>query len=125
MRAPKRQRASRTRTERGGSRRGFTLVEVLIALALFAMGSTALMGLSLKNLHSAKLARTEIILALIQKDVASKNQLAAFQSDLKNADGSPLMYTFAQDFAPPVDNSENFDRKQWLVGHDGSDATGK
>lgn len=118
MRASKRQRASQTRTARGGSRRGFTLVEVLIALALFAMGASALMGLYLKNLHSAKLARTEIILALIQKDVASKNQLAAFQSDLP----APR-YTFAQDFAKP-EPDQNFNRDQWLVGHDGSDSSG-
>ena len=65
----------------GQGRRGFTLVEVLLALGLFAIGSSALIALFLRNLYSAKLAREEVVLALISKDVATKNQLAAFTAN--------------------------------------------
>ena len=43
-------------------RGGFTLIEVLIALGLFAVGAASILGLFLKNLQSAKLAREEVVL---------------------------------------------------------------
>lgn len=65
------------RTGRPG-RGGFTLIEILIALGLFAIGASALMALYLQNLNTAKLAREEIILAMLFKDIATKNQLSAY-----------------------------------------------
>lgn len=86
-----------------GGRRGFTLIEVLIALGLFAIGASALLSLFAKNLATAELAREEIILAMITKDVTAKNQLAAFTA------GTAGLKTFgdAVQFSPV---------NQWLVG---------
>ena len=84
-----------------GDRRGFTLIEILIALGLFTIGSAALMSLYIKNLNTAKLAREEIILAMVNKDVTAKNQISAFTAKAAGIPGD-FAYAFGVD--------------QWLVG---------
>jgi prepilin-type N-terminal cleavage/methylation domain-containing protein len=67
--------------DRAGLRRkknGFTLIEVLFALGILAVGGTSLIALFAHNLREAKRAREEIIINVIQRDVSVRNQLAAF-----------------------------------------------
>lgn len=93
-----------SRRRLGGGRRGFTLIEILIALGLFAIGSAALLALFIQNLNTAKLAREEIILAMMYKDIATKNQLAAFTANSR----------YGRKFPAPDDMAG---ADPWLVGH--------
>ena len=57
----------------GRSARGFTLIEVLIALGIFLGAMMAILGLYFQNLRLARMAREEIILSMIQRDVMARN----------------------------------------------------
>jgi prepilin-type N-terminal cleavage/methylation domain-containing protein len=57
---------------------GFTLIEVLFALGILALGGSSLIALFAHNLREAKRAREEIVMNVIQRDVTVRNQLAAF-----------------------------------------------
>ncbi len=61
--------------------RGFTLIEIIMALAILVVGSVAILGLYVQNLRLASAARREVMLAVMEKDIASKNQLAAFKAN--------------------------------------------
>jgi len=61
--------------------RGFTLIEILMSLAILVTGSVAVLGLYVQNLKLASTARREVVLAIMEKDIASKNQLAAFRAN--------------------------------------------
>ena len=57
---------------------GFTLIEVLFALGILALGGSSLIALFAHNLREAKRAREEIVMNVIQRDITVRNQLAAF-----------------------------------------------
>ena len=57
---------------------GFTLIEVLFALGILALGGSSLIALFAHNLREAKRAREEIVMNVIQRDVTVRNQLAAY-----------------------------------------------
>ena len=57
--------------------RGFTLIEVLIALGIFLGSMMAILGLYFHNLHLARMAREEIILSMIQRDIMARNAVVA------------------------------------------------
>ena len=59
-------------------KKGFTLIEVLFALGILALGGTSLVALFAHNLREARRAREEIVINVIQRDVTVRNQLAAF-----------------------------------------------
>jgi len=63
---------------RAAPRGGFTLIEVLFALGILALGGSSLIALFVHNLREAKRAREEIVINVIQRDVTVRNQLAAF-----------------------------------------------
>lgn len=65
--------------------KGFTLIEIIMSLAILVTGSVAIMGLYVQNLRLAGAARREVILAIMEKDIASKNQLAAFRANAQYA----------------------------------------
>ena len=67
----------RTGTRTAG-RGGFTLIEVLFALGILALGGSSLIALFAHNLREAKRAREEIMMNVIQRDITVRNQLAAF-----------------------------------------------
>jgi len=58
-------------------KRGFTLIEVMIALGIFLGALLAIMGLYFQNLRLARMAREEIILAMIQRDIMARNLVVA------------------------------------------------
>ena len=60
-------------------RAGFTLLEILIAMSLFVVGAASIMSLFTTSLEKAKLTEQEIMLAMMQKDIAIRNQLAAYK----------------------------------------------
>ncbi|MHC4916404.1 MAG: type IV pilus modification PilV family protein [Planctomycetota bacterium] len=57
--------------------RGFTLVEVLIALGIFLGAMMAILGIYFQNLRLARMAREEIIVSMIQRDIMARNQVVA------------------------------------------------
>ena len=71
---------------------GFTLIEIIISLAILAVGSVAVLGLYVQNLRLAGVARREVVLAIMEKDIAAKNQLAAFRANSQ----------YGMDFAGPA-----------------------
>lgn len=58
--------------------KGFTLIEVLFAMAILGIGGTSLVALFAYNLQLAKRAREEVVINVIQRDVSVRNQIAAF-----------------------------------------------
>lgn len=56
--------------------RGFTLIEILVALAIFALAALALLNLSGQNLRSADLAETRLLAAVIAENRAVEAQLS-------------------------------------------------
>jgi len=58
-------------------RGGFTLIEVLVALGIFLMAILTILGLFFQSIKTAIVAREEIIIAIIQRDVSTRNQVAA------------------------------------------------
>ena len=58
--------------------RGFTLIEVLFAMAILGIGGTSLVALFAYNLELAQRAREEVVINVIQRDVSVRNQVAAF-----------------------------------------------
>ncbi|HOX06693.1 MAG TPA: prepilin-type N-terminal cleavage/methylation domain-containing protein [Planctomycetota bacterium] len=58
-------------------RRGFTLIEVMIAMGIFLAAMLAIAGLYFQNLRLARMAQDEIILSMIQRDVMSRNLVVA------------------------------------------------
>ena len=59
------------------TRAGFTLVEVLIALGIFLGAMMAILGIYFQNLRLARMAREEIIVSMIQRDIMARNQVVA------------------------------------------------
>ena len=76
---------------RAAGGRGFTILEVIISLMVFAMTSAALMAAMWRALVLTKLTREEIILTFIEKDLAARNQLKAYTA----ADGIAFQNDFA------------------------------
>jgi prepilin-type N-terminal cleavage/methylation domain-containing protein len=71
--------------------RGFTLLEVIVALGIFALGSVAVLMLYFNSLKTAKQGKDEMTLTLLARDIRDKVQLAA----LNAFKGSPAASTFA------------------------------
>jgi prepilin-type N-terminal cleavage/methylation domain-containing protein len=61
----------------GRGAQGFTLIEVLIALAIFLGAMMAILGLYMQNLRLAMMAREEIIVSMLQRDIMARNQVVA------------------------------------------------
>ncbi len=57
--------------------KGFTLIEVLIALGIFLGAMLAILGIYFQNLRLARMAREEIIVSMIQRDIMARNQVVA------------------------------------------------
>lgn len=57
--------------------RGFSLLEVIVALGLLAVGATAVLALYIQNLRAARQAKEQIALTLLKRDLRAKTQLAA------------------------------------------------
>src|SRR5687767_8738918 len=70
--------------------RAFSLLEVIVALGVLAIGATAALLLYNSNIRTARQTKDEIILSLLVRDIRAKTQLAAYTawSDL------PLQSTF-------------------------------
>jgi prepilin-type N-terminal cleavage/methylation domain-containing protein len=69
-----------TRNPERGTRnraKGFTLIEVLIALGIFLGAMLAVLGIYFQNLRLARMAREEIIVSMIQRDIMARNQVRA------------------------------------------------
>lgn len=66
------------RKDIGGRQAGFTLIEILFAIAILAIGGTSLVALFGRNLALAKMAREEVVINVIQRDVSVRNQIAAY-----------------------------------------------
>ncbi len=67
----------RVRRKRRAPSRGFTLVEVLIALGIFLGAMMAILGIYFQNLRLARMAREEIVVSMIQRDIMSRNAVVA------------------------------------------------
>ena len=59
------------------ARSGFTLIEVLVALGIFLMAILTILGLFFQSIKTAIVAREEIIIAIIQRDLMTRNQVAS------------------------------------------------
>ena len=57
--------------------KGFTLIEVLIAMGIFLGAMLAILGIYFQNLRLARMAREEIIVSMIQRDIMARNQVVA------------------------------------------------
>jgi prepilin-type N-terminal cleavage/methylation domain-containing protein len=57
--------------------RGFTLIEVLIAMGIFLGAMLAILGIYFQNLRLARMAREEIIISMIQRGIMARNQVVA------------------------------------------------
>ncbi|HYF48785.1 MAG TPA: prepilin-type N-terminal cleavage/methylation domain-containing protein [Planctomycetota bacterium] len=62
------------------ARRGFSLFEVVIALAVFALGVVAVLTLYNNNVRSARQTKEEIALALVRREIQTRMQLAALSA---------------------------------------------
>jgi len=60
--------------------RGFSLFEVVIALAVFAVGIVAVLTLYSSNIRAARQTKAEIALALVRREIRTRTQLAAFNA---------------------------------------------
>ena len=69
---------------------GFTLLEVVVALGLFAVGAVAVLFLYSNTVNTARQSKNEMTLALLMRDLREKVQLAA----LNAFSGSPAESTF-------------------------------
>jgi prepilin-type N-terminal cleavage/methylation domain-containing protein len=58
-------------------RRGFTLIEVMIAMSIFLAAMLAISGLFFQNLRLARMAQEEIVVSMIQRDVMARNLVVA------------------------------------------------
>ncbi|MCZ7643798.1 MAG: prepilin-type N-terminal cleavage/methylation domain-containing protein [Planctomycetota bacterium] len=79
------------------ARPGFSLLEVLMALALLVFGSVAVLSLFMNNLKTTRQAKEEVVLALLANEIQTRCQLAAH---------------FAYDDADP--SRGTFDGSAWL-----------
>jgi prepilin-type N-terminal cleavage/methylation domain-containing protein len=70
--------------------RGLTLLEVIIALAVFAVGAVAALSLYSNSLKAAKQAKNENIISLLEREIRVRCQLAA----LRAYAGEPPVSTF-------------------------------
>ncbi len=57
--------------------KGFTLVEVLIALGIFLGAMMAILGIYFQNLTLARMAREEVVVSMIQRDIMARNAVVA------------------------------------------------
>lgn len=60
------------------ARAGFSLLEVLLALAILTFGSVAVLVLFMNSLRTIRQAQEESILALLEQDLKGKCQLSAY-----------------------------------------------
>jgi len=67
-------------------RTGFTLIEVLVALGILALGTVAIVSLHLNNLRTARQTKDELTLALLMQELRTRTQLLAYTA--ANATGS-------------------------------------
>jgi type II secretory pathway pseudopilin PulG len=70
--------------------RGFTLLEIVFALALFIIGTTAILVLYSNSIKTARQSKDEMALSLLIRDIREKVQLAA----LNAFGGNPAESTF-------------------------------
>lgn len=68
-------------TERGGERDGFTLVEMLVALAVFSLSALALLNLAGENTRSAARVETRTLGGVVADNVAVEAVAAPILSD--------------------------------------------
>ena len=68
-------------TERGGERAGFTLVEMLVALAVFGLSALALLNLAGENTRSAARVESRTLGGIVADNVAVEAVAAPTLSD--------------------------------------------
>ncbi len=89
-------------------RRGFTLLEVIVALGILALGVVSVLVLYFNNVKAARQSKDEVTLALLMHEIRARTQLAAFMAFA----GSPPRSAFAasewlpRDDAAPDDPGE-------------------
>ncbi|MBN1809492.1 MAG: type II secretion system protein [Planctomycetes bacterium] len=92
---------------------GFTLIEVLFALGILALGGASLIALFTHNLREAKRAREEIIINIIQRDVSIRNQLAAYAAPASGWDFYTNRDQWVIDDITAYDQMAQDDSRKW------------
>lgn len=83
---------------------GFTLIEIIAAMMIFAFSATAIMGLFLQNLRLMAAARREMIISMIIEEIVARNQAAVHLSSL-DASGNRTYTNFKDGFGDPTSNA--------------------
>ncbi|MCX7806005.1 MAG: prepilin-type N-terminal cleavage/methylation domain-containing protein [Planctomycetota bacterium] len=95
------------------NKKGFTLLEVLIALGIFVFGAVAVTGLYIGNANSVQLAKEEVIVALIQRDLYAKNQFRAYYAGRLGHE--PFVQGGVLSLKRPPDDPEEPKTPEWVI----------
>lgn len=98
--------------------RGFTLIEVLVALVVISIGLLGLLALQIRTLHSSYDAYLTSVANIQAMDLeerirANRGALSTYKNDVNNATTSPSVDCASQTCSPG--DLANYDVSQWLT----------